>query len=480
MFGEKILDYWDDIMKDLGDIVAIPSVAQPQDGPYPFGKDAATAVGKAIEIAERYGIKTKNSDYYAMHAELGEGEENAVVMAHLDVVPAGEGWDSDPYTMVIRDGKAFGRGVSDNKGPAIVALHCLRALKEAGVVGKRKLRVVLGSAEEIGMQDMGHYFSKEQMPTMGFTPDACYGVCHCEKGLFRFAVTGKVGKKIVSFKAGTVVNAVPYKAEADVLCDDDEFAKLVEAANAAEVKFDITRTENGAHIVANGKAAHASTPEIGINAAAHLAHLLVNVFGADCGEFLTFMDEKVGFAYDGSNIGVKMSDEPSGALTFNLGLVNIENGEGRFDIDIRYPATKSGAEIDKILAKSVEGTASPTRSFPMSRRCTCRRTARSSACFPALMRTSPAKSATSSPWAAARMPARWAAQALRSAHRSTKRNRTHTRQTSASTWSSSSCMHKSALKPCTACLQRTDFEFRSAPLWNMHISCRRTFLKIPK
>ena len=325
MFGEKILDYWDDIMKDLGDIIAIPSVAQPQDGPYPFGKDAATAVDKAIEIAERYGIKTKNSDYYAMHAELGEGEENAVVMAHLDVVPAGEGWDSDPYTMVIRD-------------------------------GKRKLRVVLGSAEEIGMQDMGHYFSKEQMPTMGFTPDACYGVCHCEKGLFRFAVTGKVGKKIVSFKAGTVVNAVPYKAEADVLCDDDEFAKLVETANAAEVKFDITRTENGAHIVATGKAAHASTPEIGINAAAHLARLLVNVFGADCGEFLTFMDEKVGLAYDGSNIGVKMSDEPSGALTFNLGLVNIENGEGRFDIDIRYPATKSGAEIDKILAKSVEGT----------------------------------------------------------------------------------------------------------------------------
>lgn len=181
-------------------------------------------------------------------------------------------------------------------------------------------------------------------------------MCHCEKGLFRFAVTGKVGKKIVSFKAGTVVNAVPYKAEADVLCDDDEFAKLVEAANAAEVKFDITRTENGAHIVATGKAAHASTPEIGINAAAHLAHLLVNVFGADCGEFLTFMDEKVGLAYDGSNIGVKMSDEPSGALTFNLGLVNIENGEGRFDIDIRYPATKSGAEIDKTLAKSVEGT----------------------------------------------------------------------------------------------------------------------------
>lgn len=181
MFGEKILDYWDDILRDLKEIIAVPSVAVPQAGPYPFGKDAAAAIDKAMELCARYDLTAKNCDYYAMHAEIGEGEENAVVMAHLDVVPAGEGWESDPFTMTILDGFAYGRGVSDNKGPAIVALHCLRALRDAGVVGKRKLRVVLGSAEEIGMEDMGYYFAREQKPTMGFTPDASYGLCHCER-----------------------------------------------------------------------------------------------------------------------------------------------------------------------------------------------------------------------------------------------------------------------------------------------------------
>ena len=354
MFGEKILDYWDDILKDLKEMIAIPSVAKGADGKYPFGKDAAAAVDKAMELCAKYDLNAKNCDYYAMHAEIGSGEENAVVMAHLDVVPAGEGWLSDPFTMDIRDGFAYGRGVSDNKGPAIVALHCLRALRDAGVVGKRKLRVVLGSAEEIGMQDMGYYFSKEQTPTMGFTPDASYGLCHCEKGLFRFAVTGPVGEKIKSFKAGTVVNAVPYKAEADVLCCDEGFKKLSAAAEAAEITFDIARTEDGAHIVAHGVASHASWPQNGVNAAAHLVRLLCSVWGDKCGALLRFMDEKIGLTYDGSLIGVKMSDEPSGDLTFNLGLVDIENGTGRFDVDIRYPATKKGADIDAVLRAQVE------------------------------------------------------------------------------------------------------------------------------
>lgn len=354
MFGEKILAYWDDIVRDLAELVAVPSVAKGPDGVYPFGKDAAAAVDKAMELCARYDLKAKNVDYYAMHAELGEGEENAVVMAHLDVVPEGEGWLSDPYKMEIRDGFAYGRGVSDNKGPAIVALHCLRALRDAGVVGKRKLRVVLGSAEEIGMQDMGHYFSKEQMPTMGFTPDASYGLCHCEKGLFRFAVTGPVGKKIKSFKAGTVVNAVPYKAEADVICCEEGFKKLTAAAEAAETKFDITRTEDGAHILAHGVASHAAFPHGGVNAASHLIRLLVSVWGEECGKLLCFTDEKIGLTYDGSLIGVKMSDEPSGDLTFNLGLMEVENGEGRFDVDIRYPALKKGSDIDAILREQVE------------------------------------------------------------------------------------------------------------------------------
>lgn len=354
MFGEKILNYWDDIIRDLGEMVAIPSVAVPQEGKYPFGENAAAAIDKAMELAERYGLTAKNVDYYAMHAELGEGEENAVVMAHLDVVPEGEGWLSDPYTMTIRDGKAYGRGVSDNKSPAIVALHCLRALKDAGVVGKRKLRVVLGSAEEIGMQDMGYYFEREQKPTMGFTPDSSYGICHCEKGHFNFTFTGPVSEKIKNFKAGTVVNAVPYKAEADIVCCEEGFKKLAAAAEADEIKFDVTRTEDGAHIIAHGVASHAAWPQGGVNAASHLVRLLVSVWGDECGALFTFLNEKIGLTYDGSLIGVKVSDCISGDLTFNLGILKAENGEGTAVIDIRYPALVNGMALDKTISASAK------------------------------------------------------------------------------------------------------------------------------
>lgn len=348
MFGNRILDYWDDIVRDLGTIVAIPSVCGAPDGIYPYGKEPARALDKAMELAQSYGLKVKNSDYYAIHAEYGEGDENAVVMAHLDVVPAGEGWVSDPFTLSERDGFLYGRGVLDNKGPAIIALHCLRALKDAGIHGNRKLRVVLGSGEEIGMDDMQHYFSKEQHPTMGFTPDGHYGICHCEKGLMRFEVTGAPSPIIRSFHAGTVVNAVPYKAEADILCTSEEAAQLMEAAKCGD--FECSPMEGGLHILSHGRASHASAPQNGVNAASLLIELLYQIFDERLGDFYSWIHHSIGRTSDGSLYGVACSDEVSGPLTLNLGI--IENS--RFVVDIRYPATCNGQEIASILEKQTE------------------------------------------------------------------------------------------------------------------------------
>ena len=355
MFGEKILGYWDDILKDLETVVAIPSVAKPTEGPHPFGDECARVLDKVVELAEGYGLSAKNVDYYAAHAEYGEGEGNAVVMSHMDVVPAGEGWDTDPYTMVIKDGMAIGRGVGDNKGAGIIALHCLRALKDAGVKGKRKLRVIFGSAEEIGMQDMPYYFSKEQKPDMGFTPDASYGICHCEKGGLNFSVTGRNDSPVKSFASGTVVNAVPAKALCEVACTPKEYEKLCAAAKAAGTEFTITPTEGGASILSVGKASHASQPQNGVNAAAHLVKLLMEVFGeGKMGAFFRFAHEKIGLHYDGEPLGVKLSDEPSGPLTFNLGLMSADGDTCSLTVDIRYPATLNGEEISAAIEKGVK------------------------------------------------------------------------------------------------------------------------------
>lgn len=357
MFGERILDYWDDIVRDLGKLVAIPSVAVRTEGEHPFGDPCAKALDTAVELAESYGLKAKNVDYYAAHAEIGEGEGNAVVMAHLDVVPAGEGWDSDPFQMVLtEDGRAIGRGVADDKGAAVVALHCLRAINDAGVKGKRKLRVIFGSAEEIGMYDMPYYFSKEQHPDMGFTPDAGYGICHCEKGGLNFNVKAKNDSPLIkSFAAGTVPNAVPSKAECRIVCTADEFDRLKSAAKESGIEIEAARTEDGAKLLAKGKAAHAAAPSLGRNAASYLVELLHEVFGPErLGSFFGFIHEKIGLASDGSPLGVDISDEPSGPLTFNLGIVNVNSESCTLTVDIRYPATKEGKWVSDTIRGQVE------------------------------------------------------------------------------------------------------------------------------
>ncbi len=355
LFGEKILDYWDDILKDLEKLVAVPSVAVPTEGKHPFGDGCAKALDTVLEMAESYGLKTKNVDYYAGHAEYGEGEGNAVVMAHVDVVPAGEGWDSDPFTMKIENGRAFGRGVGDDKGAAVVALHCLRALKDAGVPAKRKLRVIFGCGEEIGMGDMAHYFESQQLPDLGFTPDSGYGICHCEKGIMHWSASGKNDSPvIVSFSSGTVPNAVPAKALCRVKCSEEECRALSAAAENCPIEITVTKTADGAELLAQGKASHGAFPEGGKNAAAYLTEVLYSVFGDRVGTFFRFLHEKIGLAYDGSKIGVAMSDEPSGPLTFNLGLVNADEKECSLVVDIRYPATKQGGGIIETLRAAVE------------------------------------------------------------------------------------------------------------------------------
>ena len=79
----------------------------------------------------------KNVDGYAGHVEYGEGEEYVCVMNHLDVVAAGEGWTRPPFGGVLEGNLLYGRGATDNKGPAVAALYCLCALRDLGLRGTK-------------------------------------------------------------------------------------------------------------------------------------------------------------------------------------------------------------------------------------------------------------------------------------------------------------------------------------------------------
>ena len=339
--------HWQEMLDDLAAVVAIDSSG---DGPVkegmPFGEGPAKALNCFLKIAERMGLETDNVDNYAGVVSYGDGEETVGVLAHLDVVPAGKGWTTDPFTMVIRDGNMYGRGVIDDKGSAIAALYGLRIIRDLGIPLKRGLRLVVGTNEELGSKCMEYYVAHRQPPTLGFTPDASYPLIHGEKGSFWAKLFfDKEYLPILKMEAGEVFNAVP--AECTVILDGSVDMDALKAS--ADKGFSngypvtITKTEDGKIcMVVKGKAAHGSMPYLGVNAIVSAAMILCDALGEKAGKLLHFTKDVIGRDPYGKTAGVYFKDD-NGELTLNLGLLRFENGEGWLGTDIRFPVTGTGA-----------------------------------------------------------------------------------------------------------------------------------------
>ena len=256
----------------------------------PFGEGPAKALDCFLKIAGRMGLETDNVDNYAGVVSYGDGEETVGVLAHLDVVPAGKGWTFDPFKLTIKDGLMYGRGVIDDKGPAIAALYGLRIIKEMGLPLKRGLRLVVGTNEELGSRCMEYYVAHRQPPTLGFTPDASYPLIHGEKGSFWAKLFfDKEELPILKMEAGEVFNAVP--AECTVILDGsvDPEALKVSADKGFTEGFPVTidKTADGnICMVVKGKAAHGSMPYLGVNAIVSAAMILCDALGEKAGKLL--------------------------------------------------------------------------------------------------------------------------------------------------------------------------------------------------
>ncbi len=347
---EKIMEYKEDMLRDIDRLIRIRSVSSTNP------EAASKALEYILKRADEMGFATKNIDNIAGHVEYGEGSEIAAVLAHVDVVPAGDGWSVEPYQLTEKDGRYYGRGIVDDKGPAVAALYCLKAIKDSGIVPVRRIRLIYGAAEEIGMDDMQKYFSVEEMPTMAFTPDSEYGICCCEKGIMHLEVSSQYhdGTILTELQAGNAINAVPSKAYALIDCTENEDHQLRRFADARAGEYDFIYTMDGLRIAATGKAAHASVPEEGLNMATHLIRILAANFGQlVLGSLCSFIDDAIGLETDGQSLGIACRDEESGALTVNVGVVDINEKSSRACIDVRYPVTADSEEIfDKICERA--------------------------------------------------------------------------------------------------------------------------------
>ncbi len=89
-------------------------------------------------------------DKAALFAHVGPIEAGGVVLSgHTDVVPIdGQDWTSDPFTVIEKDGKLFGRGTTDMKGFDALAIWAMVEAQHRGVT--RPLQLALSYDEEIG------------------------------------------------------------------------------------------------------------------------------------------------------------------------------------------------------------------------------------------------------------------------------------------------------------------------------------------
>lgn len=348
----------DELLQMLGRFCAIPSVSGERTGEKaPYGSACREVLNEALRTCEAYGFETFDDDGYAGHAQIGDGEELIGVMAHLDVVPAGDGWTTDPFRMDIRDGKIYARGAVDNKGPAAATIFAMHVLKEIGVPLKRRIRVIMGCNEENGMDDLEHYFANQEMPLWGFTPDAEFPVINCEKHIFHARLTQPVGEMgdVVFLAAGERFNVVPEKAQA-VLgrpWSAQETEYIYEYAKKNGIRIEMGERS----ITMFGVAAHASHPGLGINAAAHLLVLLeeLQLTGEGQGaRAIAYLKEKVGFETDGASLGMKCEDEESGPLTCNFGILRYDSQNLTACFDMRCPVTVAPETLKENMKNAAE------------------------------------------------------------------------------------------------------------------------------
>ena len=345
----------DNILRDITRLVAVPSVEGTPEPGAPFGAGPRAALDKALEIAAELGLETYNAEGYIGWAQTGpiaDGQKYLATITHTDVVPEGNGWDADPYTVRVRDGWLLGRGVSDDKGPGILCLYALKYLKDSGIELKYPVRALLGTNEETNMHDVDYYAAHYPMPAFCFTPDAEFPVCNGEKGGFNGEIVSPAlaDGQILDFQGGVAHNAVPDRA----------FCTVRVAPDAIECTEGVTKEagENGATVLrGQGKSGHAAMPAGTVNAISLLVDcLLHNHIGTEAEQAYLRVLQKLHAATDGSAVGIAADDGLFDPLTIIGGTIGQEDGVIRQSFDCRYPTNTDPEKMTAAL-EQVCGTA---------------------------------------------------------------------------------------------------------------------------
>lgn len=237
------------MLEDLKGLIQIPSVSSEKE-------TVEKALDYFLDTARGLGLHAeKLLDGQIGVVEMGQGAETMGILVHLDVVDIGdpEKWTMSPFDLTVKDGNVYGRGVLDDKGPAMLSLYAMKSIQDCGRPLRKKIRMIIGTQEEVEWTDMFAYVEKYPLPDYSFTPDGYFPIGNVEKGYYdiglRFPHQPQQPQQkeekgslpvITSLEAGVASNVVPERCTA--VLSDGRTVKTV------------------------GKATHSCLPDMGVNA----------------------------------------------------------------------------------------------------------------------------------------------------------------------------------------------------------------------
>ncbi len=353
---QKVSDWMDahkeEMIGDIAELVSYPSVSDTEEGNGPFGKACMEVLDAALAMGRKYGFATENHEYYV--GSIGNPVKNwdntIGFWNHLDVVPVGEGWNFPPFELSRKGRYLIGRGVGDNKGPAVGMLYVMRAVRDLELPMKHELCLFVGCDEEKGMADMEYYTAHYPAPAMSMVADTAFPVCYGEKGILEGDILAKVpfSDDIIEVTSGTASNIIPDKA-----------ILIMKRSALSEEKLEVLRgvltvEEEGelVRLTAGGISGHSAFPQGSENAIFKLCSIVCEngiVRGTDL-RTMEALRIATSCCY-GEVSGIAFEDEASGRLTCAGTILRTENGCAKLTFNIRYSITADSAFISDRLAK---------------------------------------------------------------------------------------------------------------------------------
>jgi predicted dipeptidase len=340
------------------------------------GNDSAHAAQKQwlLRTADVLGLAARDAGTMT-EVEL-PGPAGAPVLGlvvHGDVQPVDEkAWTVPPFAGVMRDGRVWGRGAADDKGPMVQALLVLAALKDAGPSRTHAVRLLVGTDEESGSKDVTAYLETHAPPDLSLVLDSEFPVVVGEKAWDGLTVSAdpveRVADKpwtIASVEAGLAPSIVPDRARLVLRWRSGEprwkelIGRIVARTPPPGTRIEIGASGPELEVLAHGRAAHAGVNLAGgRNALVALARIVEGELPAGGADDLLAFVRFVGKDTRGTALG--LPQDRWGGYAVNIATLGThtrlapdEDGKLTLVVNLRRPPPLTGPQARQQLVEAV-------------------------------------------------------------------------------------------------------------------------------